>query len=88
MVKKMNKTEFIDKLKSKMNLTENESIIVNDILENHFLIGKNNKEKIIDDLINRLNINELKANEIYNTSMSIISNELKYKLKHPFKSQN
>lgn len=84
----MNKTEFINTLKNKADLTENESIIVNDILENHFLIGKNNKEKIIDDLINKLNINEIKANEIYNTSMTIIKEELKYKLKHPFKSQD
>lgn len=84
----MNKKEFIDILKNNTNLTENESIIVNDILENHFLLGKNNKEKIINDLMNKLNINNIKANEIYNTSMSIISNELKYKLKHPFKSQD
>lgn len=83
----MNKTEFISALKEKTNLSEENCLIVNDILESHFLIGKNNKEKIIEDLINRLNINELKANEIYNTSMSIISNELKYKLKHPFKSK-
>lgn len=84
----MNKTEFINALKEKTNLLEENCLVVNDILESHFLIGKNNKEKIIQDLIDRLNINELKANEIYNTSMSIISNELKYKLKHPFKSQN
>lgn len=84
----MNKTEFINTLKNKTDLTENESIIVNDVLENHFLTGKNNKEKIIDDLIDKLNINETKANEIYNTSMTIIKEELKYKLKHPFKSQD
>ena len=84
----MNKTNFIDTLKNKTDLTENDSIIVNEVLENHFLIGKNNKEKIIDDLIDKLNINEIKANEIYNTSMTIIKEELKYKLKHPFKSQD
>lgn len=33
----MNKKEFINALKSKINLTENESIIVNEILESHFL---------------------------------------------------
>jgi len=37
----MNKTGFINTLKNRMNLNENEAIIVNDILENHFLIGKN-----------------------------------------------
>lgn len=84
----MNKTKFIDTLKNKTDLTENDSIIVNEVLENHFLIGKNNMEKIIDDLIDKLNINEIKANEIYNTSMTIIKEELKYKLKHPFKSQD
>lgn len=46
-----------------------------------------NKEKIITDIIEKLEVSEEKANELYNNSMSIIGNELKEKIKHPFKNQ-
>ena len=62
--------------------------LVNDILENNFLLGNKNKQNIINELINKLSINEEKAEEIYNISMNIISLSLKEKLKHPFKSQD
>lgn len=43
----MNKKEVIKKLGEVTNLSEEKCIIINDILEEHFIIGKNNKEKII-----------------------------------------
>ena len=39
----MNKKEFLSSLKSKTDLSEEECIIVNDILESHFIIGRKNK---------------------------------------------
>ena len=36
----------------------------------------------------QLNIDNKKANEIYETSMNIITNAIKDKIKHPFKSIN
>ena len=45
-----------------------ECIIVHDILERNFLIGNKTKQKIIDQLIDKLNINKDKAEEIYNIS--------------------
>ena len=84
----MNKQGFIKELIKQTNLSENECIIINDCLEENFIIGKKNKEKTINLLIERLNIDEEKANEIYNTASSIMANAIKDKIKHPFKSQD
>lgn len=83
----MNKSEFKKALKEKLNLEEDKITIINDILEDHFFIGKKNKNKIITDLINKLNIDESKANDIYNATMQVIGNGIKDTLKHPFRSK-
>ena len=51
MVMKMNKSEFIKRLKKETNYSEDRCVLVNDILENNFIIGRKNKQKIINDLI-------------------------------------
>ena len=43
---KMNKEEYIKVLMVKTNRSEEECIVLNEIIEKHFIIGKNNKEKI------------------------------------------
>ena len=83
-MKKINKYEFINTIQNKTKLSKEKCLIINDILENNFLLGNKNKQNIINELI----INEEKAEEIYNISMNIISLSLKEKLKHPFKSQD
>lgn len=88
MVMKMNKRGFIEELVKKTGLTKDECIKINECLEDNFLIGKKNKEKTINLLIEKLNIDETKANELYNTASSIMKNAIKEKIKHPFKSQN
>lgn len=87
-VKKINKSEFLNLIQSKTRLSKDECLIVNDILERNFLIGNKNKQNIINELIDKLSVNEEKTEEIYNISMNIISLSLKEKLKHPFKSQD
>lgn len=84
----MNKTEFINELSKATNCTQEECVIINDVLESHFFISKKNKDKIITDIMNRLSFDENKADEIYNASMQIISGNVKDKLKHPFRSQD
>ena len=42
------------------------------ILENINFFNKKNKEKIIKKIINKLNINNIEANKIYNISLKII----------------
>lgn len=80
----MNKKEVIKKLGEVTNLSEEKCIIINDILEEHFIIGKNNKEKIISDISEKLETIREESENIYELAMSIIGSGIKDKLKHPF----
>ncbi|MBR1680045.1 MAG: hypothetical protein IJ743_04910 [Bacilli bacterium] len=84
----MNKEGFIKELASKTGLNEELCNKINEILESTFLIGKNNKDKILNDICSKLNIPQEKADEIYNAAMGILGNGILDKLKHPFKSQD
>ena len=84
----MNKEKFIKKLEEVTGLESEKCSIVNSILENHFIIGKNNKEKMILDICEKLNTTREEAEKIYESTMSIIGSGIKDKLKHPFGSQN
>lgn len=85
MVMKMNKREVIKRLKKELNYTEEKCVLINDIAENTFLIGKKNKEKIISEFVQKLNVSESDANNIYEVFMTIIGSGIKDKLKHPFR---
>lgn len=80
----MNKKEVIKKLGEVTNLSEEKCIIINDILEEHFIIGKNNKEKIISDISEKLETTREESENIYELAMTIIGSGIKDKLKHPF----
>ena len=84
MVKKMNKQKFINKLQEETNYSNEKCILINDILENSSLFGKNNKEKIITELINN-SFSKEEAENIYNITSNIIKSEIKNKITHPFK---
>lgn len=85
---KMNKTSFIKELSEKLNMDEEKCTIINDILESNFFISKKSKDKIITELINRLSVDEMEANKIYDTAKDIFNSEIKNKLKHPFRSRD
>lgn len=80
----MNKKLFIENLSKKLDYDIDKCSIINDILENNFIIGKNNKDKIINQLKSRLNINDKVANNIYEVVMEIIGSKIKDKIKFPF----
>ena len=84
----MNKEKFIQQLLKRTNYTKNECEKINSILEQNFLMGKKNKEKILMSLIETLKINEEEADNIYNTSADILLEEIKERIRHPFKSQD
>lgn len=84
----MNKSEFIKLLEEKSERNENDCLIVSEILERHFIIGKKNKEKIINELQEKLSLSFNEANELYNIISKIIINGIKESLIHPFKSKN
>ncbi len=87
MVMKLNKTEFIKELENKLYYSEEKCIMINEVLENNFFLSQKNKDKIIKELIIKLNCDEFEATKIYDIAVKIIQDEIKYKLNHPFKSK-
>lgn len=85
---KMNKSEFIKELSKQTEYDEEKCSLINSIIEDTFIIGKKNKEKMLDKFRTGLNIDENEANKLYETVMGIIGGEIKDKLKHPFRSQD
>ena len=84
----MNKELFIKELSTRSKYDITKATLVNEVLENHFIVGKRNKEKIINDLILKLNIDSNEANMIYELSMEILGSELKDRVFHPFISKD
>lgn len=84
----MNKEEFIKELEEKLKYSKEQCILINDILENNFFISKKNKDKIIEELMEKLDIKEQEANNVYEKAIEIVKEEVKHKLKNPFKSKD
>lgn len=61
-----------EKLKEVTNRSEEECITINDILNNNFVIGRNNKIKIVNEFMEKLNISASDADELYNKCCEII----------------
>lgn len=83
----MDKEKFIKELEKVTGLDNEKCVIVNNILENHFIIGKKNKEKMILDMEEQLKITREEAEKIYESAMSILASGIKDKLKHHFETQ-
>lgn len=88
MVTIMNKTDFINELSKQLSYSLDKCVIVNDILENNFFISRKNKDKIIAELMQRLEIETEESIRIYDIAIAIINEEIKNKLKHPFKNKD
>ena len=84
----MNKSEYIKELSKQTGYDEEKCILINNIIENHFIFVRKNKEKIIKDLKDKASLTEDDAENIYDISIKIINEGIKNKLKHPFKSQD
>lgn len=84
----MNKNGFIKELSKQTEYDEEKCILINNIIENHFIVGRKNKEKIIQDLQVKASLSEDDAENIYDIAMKIITGEIKNKIRHPFKSED
>lgn len=84
----MNKKEFINVLSEQLSYSIDKCITINEILENNFFISKKNKDKIINELMQKLDIDNEEAINIYDTAIKIINDEIKNKIKHPFNSKD
>ena len=60
----MNKEKFIQELSNKTGYSKENCTIINSVLEDNFLIGKKNKDKIITSLKEKLNLDDVKANRV------------------------
>lgn len=80
----MDKTEFIKELQNRTAYTEVQCIVINSVLEDHFVFRKKNKPAIVADIAAKLSVDETEAESIYELCMSIIRAEKKDALRHPF----
>lgn len=81
----MNKSGLIKKLSEELGFDEEKCILIESVIGDHFIIGKNNKEKIIKDLIEKVGVSEEVADQIYNKFSQIAATSIKDKILHPFK---
>lgn len=84
----MNKSEFIEALSKEANIGIDKATVINSCFEDHFIFGKNNKEKIVADIEEKLSISNEEAEEYYNIASSLISKGIKNSIFHPFKSKD
>ena len=61
-----------EKLKELTRRSDEEVTIIDEILNSHFVIGKNNKEKIITDFVEKLNMTKEEADNLYNQCSEVI----------------
>lgn len=61
-----------EKLKELTNRSDEEVTIIDEILNNHFVVGKNNREKILADFKEKLNLSNEEADNLYNQCSEII----------------
>lgn len=83
----MNKTEFIKELSKQTGYDEEKCILINNVIENYFIFGRKNKDKIIQELQIKVSLNEDEAENVYDIAIKIITGEVKNGLKHPFKNK-
>ena len=84
----MNKNGFIKELSRQTAYNVEKCILINNVIENYFIFRRENKDKIIKDLQIKASLNEDDSENVYDIWVKIITEEIKNKLKHPFRSQN
>lgn len=81
MEEKLNKKGFIKALSEKLNYREDTCMMIHDILENNFFISRKSRDKIIQELVSRLEISEEEAINIYETAKAILNDEIQRQIK-------
>ena len=77
----MNAEDFIAQLVSEAGLTQEQGVAANNIFESTFLAGNKNKEFIVQQLMERLGVDESQANLIYEVGVGILATGILGKLK-------
>ncbi len=84
----MNKKELINELTSRTDLSEKDCRIVFCIFERYLFWLKKNKNEIINDLLDELDVTKNKATDIYESALDVIKNGVKDSILHPFSSKD
>ncbi|MBP5656333.1 hypothetical protein J6X15_01985 [Candidatus Saccharibacteria bacterium] len=69
----MNEEQVLAAIKERTGLSDEQVDKVNEVIEEHFIIGKDNKDKIIAGIKEKLGFDDGKADSIYNAVMGILS---------------
>ena len=77
----MNTEDFISQLVSETGLTQEQGVAANSIFESTFLAGNKNKDFIVQQLMERLGVDESQANLIYEVGVGILATGILSKLK-------
>lgn len=84
----MRKHDFIEVLEEKANITNEQAVAVNEIIESHSIIGKNSKRQVEAEISETLNVDMEEAIRISDIASGILVTALKDKMKHPFGANN
>ena len=80
----MNKTDFINALAEKANLTVEQAACVNDIFEERNVLRKRNEPFFVTAIAEKLSVEEGRAKEIYDCAYDQIGSGIIGRLRHPF----
>lgn len=64
--------EIITKIMKATGRTEAEAMKIDEVLNSHFIVGRKQKDKIMNDFCAALGISAEEADELYNQCMEII----------------
>ena len=80
----MNRTGFIQELSKRLDYSLEFCTRIMDILDEHFFFRSKNRDLIVAEFIQKLDICEEEAIRVYDMAILIVKEEIKDKLKHPF----
>ena len=80
----MNNKQVMKKVQDELKLDDKSLLIFSNIVNDIPVVGKSNKEKIIQEFIEQLKVDEIIAEHYYEVFSEIITTAIKDKLKHPF----
>ena len=82
----MNKTEFIEALSKSADVTIEQAELVDKILESRNVLRKKNEPLFVAEISKKLNVDNVRAKEIYDACYGLIGSGIVNKVKHPFRS--
>lgn len=82
----MNKTEYIEALSKSADVTIEQAELVDEILESRNVLRKKNEPLFVAEISKKLNVDNVRAKEIYDAGYGLIGSGIVNKVKHPFRS--